>query len=132
MTAEPIPAALRPGAKSSWSRVVTDADIERFAEISGDRGRHHIERDEKGRLLAHGLLTATMATKLGGDLHYLARTMEFDFARPVYGGDRLTCEGTVVSSVAQSSRIKARIAFEVRNQDGIVVLSGTTTGQVAR
>ncbi len=132
MKPDGIPPALRPGAKSSWSRVVTDEDIARFAELSGDRGRHHVERDGKGRLLAHGLLTATMPTKLGGDLNYVARTMTFEFAGPVYGGDSLICEGTVLSSVAQSSRIKANISFEVRNQDGTVVLRGTTTGQVAR
>lgn len=30
-----------------------------FAEMTGDRGKHHIERDEKGRLMVHGLMTAS-------------------------------------------------------------------------
>ncbi len=44
-------------------------------------------------LMAHGLLTATLPTKLGGDLNYIARTMEFEFLRPVYAGEELRCVG---------------------------------------
>jgi 3-hydroxybutyryl-CoA dehydratase len=127
-----LPEALRPGAKSRWSRTISEADVARFAEISGDRGRHHLERDEKGRLLAHGLLTASLPTKLGGDLNYIARTMKFDFVKAVYAGDALTCDGTVVSSAVQSARYKVRFAFEVRNQDGELVLRGDTTGSIKR
>jgi len=130
--AEELPAALRPGAKSSWTRVITAGDIARFAEVSGDRGRHHLETDASGRLLAHGLLTATLPTKLGGDLNFIARTMTFDFLKPVYANDALTCDGVVESAAVQSARFKLRIAFEVRNQDGVLVLRGTTSGQVLR
>ena len=127
-----LPPALRPGAISRWTREITEDDVMRFADLSGDRGRHHRERDERGRLMAHGLLTATLPTKLGGDLDYIARTMEFNFLKPVYSGDVLTCEGSVVSTAVQSARYKVRLSFEVRNQDGEVVLTGTTSGQIAR
>ena len=127
-----LPDALRKGAKSRWTRRITDEDIARFAEISGDKGRHHLERDAEGRLLAHGLLTASLPTKLGGDAHFIARTMEFEFVGPVYGGDELTCEGVVEHSALQSSRIKVRFGFRVLNQRGEVVLLGTSSGQVAR
>jgi 3-hydroxybutyryl-CoA dehydratase len=127
-----LPAALRAGAKSRWSRLITDEDIARFAELSGDKGRHHLERDASGRLLAHGLLTATLPTKLGGDANYMARTMRFEFLRPVYGGDRLECEGVVASSAVQSARYKVRFAFEIKNQSGEVVLRGESSGQVLR
>lgn len=127
-----IPEKLRPGSKSRWTRLITAEDISRFAELSGDRGRHHLETDASGRLLAHGLLTATLPTKLGGDLNFIARTMTFEFLKPVYAGDELVCEGVVESAAVQSARFKLRIAFEVRNRDGVVVLSGATSGQVAR
>jgi hypothetical protein len=39
-----------------------------FADVSRDRGIHHVKSDEDGRLLVHGLLTATIPTKLGGDI----------------------------------------------------------------
>jgi 3-hydroxybutyryl-CoA dehydratase len=125
-----LPPALRPGAVSRWKRTITEEDVARFAEISGDRGRHHLERDEKGRLMAHGLLTATLPTKLGGDMNYIARTMTFDFLKPVFAGDALTCDGRVVSAAVQSSRYKVRFSFEVRNQDGEVVMAGTTAGAI--
>jgi acyl dehydratase len=127
-----LPAALRPGAGSTWTRAITEADVRNFAEVSGDRGRHHVEPDARGRLMAHGLLTATLPTKLGGDLNYMARTMTFDFVKPVYSGDVLTCAGTVVSTAVQSTRYRVRLSFEVRNQDGEVVLTGTTSGSVLR
>ena len=127
-----IPEALCPGSKSRWTRVITASDIARFAELSGDRGSHHLEEDASGRLLAHGLLTATLPTKLGGDLNFIARTMTFNFLKPVYAGDELVCEGVVESAAVQSARFKLRISFEVRNQDGVLVLSGTTSGQVLR
>jgi 3-hydroxybutyryl-CoA dehydratase len=127
-----LPETLRPGAASRWARTITEDDVVRFVELSGDRGRHHLERDDKGRLLAHGLLTATLPTKLGGDMNYIARTMEFEFLKAVYAGDALTCDGTVVSTIAQRARYKVRFAFEVRNQNGETVLRGTTSGQILR
>jgi acyl dehydratase len=127
-----LPEALRPGAVSRWTRSITEEDVARFVELSGDRGRHHRERDERGRLMAHGLLTATLPTKLGGDMDYIARTMEFVFLKPVYSGDVLTCEGVVLSAAVQSARYKVRFGFEVRNQDGELVLRGDSSGQIAR
>lgn len=127
-----IPEALRPGARTRWTRAITESDVARFAELSGDRGRHHLERDERGRLMAHGLLTATLPTKLGGDMNFIARTMEFEFVKAVYAGDALTCEGVVVATVVQRARFKVRFAFEVRNQDGETVLRGATAGQISR
>ena len=82
--------------------------------------------------MAHGLLTATLPTKLGGDMNYIARTMNFEFVKAVYAGDELTCVGTVVSAIAQSVRYKVSFAFEIKNQDGEIVLRGTTAGQILR
>ena len=132
MKPEELPEALRPGAASRWKRAITADDVARFAELSGDRGRHHLAPDEQGRLLAHGLLTATLPTKLGGDMNFIARTMEFEFVKAVYAGDELTCDGTVVSTIPQRARFKVRFSFEVRNQDGETVLRGTTSGQILR
>ena len=127
-----LPEALRPGATSRWTRAITEEDVVRFADLSGDRGRHHRERDERGRLMAHGLLTATLPTKLGGDMDYMARTMEFEFLKPVYSGDVLTCSGVVLSAAVQSARYKVRFACEVRNQDGELVMRMNSSGQIAR
>src|SRR5947209_2952395 len=115
---EDVPDELKPGARSSYTRRITDDDINAFTELSGDRGRHHVQRDEAGRLMAHGLLTATLPTILGGAVNYMAREMRFEFLGAVYGGDTLTCDGVVESVVAQRSRYKVAFTFEVRNQRG--------------
>lgn len=125
-------APVKLGTRHSWSRTITDADIAAFCEISGDKGRHHLERDAEGRLLAHGLLTATLPTKLGGDLHYMAREMVFQFLKPVYGGDTLTALAICDKAVEQSTRYKVSFRFEIANQRGELVLTGTTAGQILK
>ena len=121
---------LEPGMRLTWKRTITEEEIRRFAEVSGDQGRHHLEKDEKGRLIAHGLLTATLPTKIGGDLNYIAREMHFQFLRPVYGGDELTCTGVVESVDRRPRRILTAFSFSIVNQDGREVLKGTTSGYV--
>ena len=71
----------------TYERTFTEEDVRRFGEVSGDRQAIHTEPDENGRLVVQGLLTATLPTKIGGDLSYLARTMEFDSLSPVYTGE---------------------------------------------
>lgn len=91
---------LKVGGVFSWQRTFTDAEILQFAEMTGDEGRHHRERAEDGRLMVHGLLTASLGTKIGGDLDYIARQMVMEYLRPCFSGDTVTCELTVVSTVA--------------------------------
>lgn len=123
---------VRPGRRISWTRTITEEAILAFAELSGDKGRHHLETDEKGRLMAHGLLTATLPTKLGGDLDYVARDMVFHFLRPVYAGDVLTCDGIVEKVEEKPRRLVCSFAFSIRNQEGKEVLKGTTSGYILK
>lgn len=118
------------GARYGWTRKITEEDIRRFTEISQDRGRHHLNKDEQGRLLAQGLLAATMATKLGGDLNFIARRMIFDFVKPVYAGDELECAASVDLAMRKPGRLKVEFSFEIRNQDGEVVLTGSSSGVI--
>ncbi len=121
---------IRQGARFTWDRTITEDDIRRFGEVSGDKGVHHLEKDAQGRLLAHGLLVATLPTKLGGDLDYVARTMRFGFIKPVYSGDSLHCEGVVESILEKKGRRKVRFSFWVKNQDGVLVMKGDTSGVI--
>src|SRR6476660_8428166 len=75
-----------------WQRTFSEEDIRAFAELSGDEGEHHLVPDEQGRLMAHGLLTATLPTKVGGDMNFIARELTFQFHRPVFAGDTIVCE----------------------------------------
>lgn len=86
---------LKVGDLINFERAFTIEDIERFTQVSRDEGAHHIHPDEDGRLVVQGLLTATLPTKVGGDHNVLARTMNFEFLRPVFTGDTIRCEVTI-------------------------------------
>ena len=123
---------LKPGFRLEWRRSFSEEEVRDFAELSGDRGRHHLERDEKGRLMVHGLLSATLPTKLGGDLHYIARTMHFEFLRPVYAGEEIACVGLVDSVEPEPRRLKVGFSFTITNPAGKQVLRGTSSGVIYR
>ena len=103
-------------------------DVRAFAELSGDKGIHHMEADSNGRIMVQGLLTATIPTKVGGDINYIAKHIEFDFVRPVFVGDAITGEGTVESVKPAEGRLDVSLSFVCRNKDGKEVLRGTTDG----
>nr|WP_227354443.1 MaoC/PaaZ C-terminal domain-containing protein [Haladaptatus salinisoli] len=117
------------GETKRYSRTFTNEDVVRFADVSGDRGRHHVEGDSP---MVHGLLTATLPTKLGGDMDYVARTMTFQFRGPVYVGEEITCEATVEAVTSREERHEMTVSFVCRNEEGSVVLDGETEGVIFR
>jgi len=115
-----------------WERTFTEEDIRLFATISGDQGEHHLQPDKQGRLMAHGLLTATLPTKIGGDINLIAREMTFAFHRPVFAGDTITCEVTLTAVESAEKYFNLTSTWVCRNQDGKDVLTGGGTGIVRR
>lgn len=113
------------------TRTFENEDVRAFAEATGDRGEHHVEPDEEGRLLVHGLLTASLATEIGGRYDVLARTMTYAFERPVYTGETVRCEATftTVDERDDGLEVAAELAF-VRGDDGEVVLTGEWDGVI--
>lgn len=99
---------LKPENVFTWQRTFTEEEILQFAQLSGDKGRHQMERDEKGRLMVHGLFTASIGTKIGGDLNYIAREMNVEFIRPVFTGDTITCELTITDVTPMDGYKKSR------------------------
>jgi 3-hydroxybutyryl-CoA dehydratase len=118
------------GQTRSYERTFSEDDIQRFAELSGDTGQQHVERDAEGRLMAQGLLTATLPTKLGGDIDYIAHTLEFEFVRPVFAGDAITCESEIRSLTETDDRTLMESAFVCHNGDGEVVMRGESEGMI--
>ena len=116
----------------AYERVFSVDDVRTFSDVSGDRGVHHVEVDDQGRLLVQGLLTATIPTKLGGDLDYLAQEMTFRFHRPVFTADRIRCE--CVAEVVEDRGDRTYIEFAIRctNQNDKEVLTGATKGVILR
>lgn len=116
----------------SWQRTFTEEDIRLFATLSGDQGVHHLQPDERGRLMAHGLLTATLPTKIGGDINFIARELTFAFHRPVFAGDTITCEVTVTALEAVEKYFNLGTSWVCSNQDGKEVMTGRAHGVVRR
>jgi acyl dehydratase len=118
------------GDTETYTRTFTVEDVRRFADLSNDEGRHHLDADAEGRVVLHGLLTATMPTKLGGDLDLLARTMTFEFPRPAYTGVEVTCTATYESVTERENRTEVDVSFVSETPDGDVVLRGRCEGVV--
>lgn len=123
--------SLRVGDIITFERTFKLEDVELFTKGSGDEGTHHTTADELGRHFIQGLLTATLPTKIGGDNNVLARTMNFEFLRPVFTGDRIICEVTIEEYEEQDNNRKSIVAsFLCINQNEKQVLSGNFTGVI--
>jgi len=119
---------MKAGDVTVWERTFTVEDVRLFGQVSGDQGIHHVELDEQGRLMVQGLLTATLPTKIGGDLNYIAREMVFEFLRPVFTGDTIRCETTITHLEQVDSRTNMAAKWVCRNQEGKEVMTGLTHG----
>jgi 3-hydroxybutyryl-CoA dehydratase len=123
-------AAIAVGDVRTYTRTFTEEDVRLFARVSRDEGVQHMQADEQGRLWVHGLLTATLPTKLGGDLSYLARTMDFEFVRPVFVGDTIECRTTCVSAHQEPGRLACSFEVVCVNQHGKDVLRARSSGVI--
>lgn len=111
-----------------WSRTFSEEDIRLFAQLSGDNGEHHFVPDAQGRLMAHGLLTATLPTKIGGDLNFIAKEMTFRFHRPVFAGDTIECVVTFTDAAPGDGYLDVESEWRCTNQHGKEVMTGSGTG----
>lgn len=121
---------MRVGDTWTWQRTFTEIDVREFAQVSGDQGAHHIAPDALGRLMVHGLLTATLPTKIGGDLNYIAREMHFYFERPVFAGDTISCQLVATKVEGDKGGIRLAADWVCTNQNGKVVMTGSSSGIV--
>lgn len=126
----PTPEVIEEGHSLTYERSFTPAEVEQFAELSGDEGYHHFVEQQSGDVMVHGLLTATLPTKIGGDIDYVARTMDLTFPRPVYTGETITCELTVESVTEREDRTELDTAWMCTNEEGAVVMEGSSSGVI--
>ncbi|WP_095165760.1 MaoC family dehydratase [Pseudomonas sp. Irchel 3H3] len=112
------------------NRTFSKADIVQFEALSRDHNPVHsdaVYAEAKGfdGIVAHGLLTATLITEIGGQLGWLASSMSLRFKRPVYIGDELTCVWKIIG-IDAGNRAQAEVI--VNNSNGQAVLLAETTG----
>jgi acyl dehydratase len=114
----------------SWTRTFHEGDVRAFSLVSGDEGRQHVVPDEHGRLMVQGLLTATLPSKIGGDMSFLARQMTFHFHRPVFVGDTIRCEVKIDQLDGPPGRLRLSCSWICTNQEGTTVMTGGSEGVV--
>lgn len=114
-------------------KVITDKDIEMFAEISTDHNPVHLDDDYardtifRGRI-AHGMLTAGLISAVIGEqlpghgTVYLGQTLKF--LAPVRPGDMVHAEVTVTEIDITKRRVKLDCHCAI---DGKKVLTGEAT-----
>lgn len=114
----------------TYERTFTVEEVREFGELTGDDQPIHTELDEDGRLVLQGLLSGSLMTKIGGDLNYVARTIEFEFLKPVRTGETLTCEWRVESRTDREDRYLLENDVVYRDESGEVIIDAGTTGLI--
>ena len=122
---------LEVGQRASRELAVDEEMVSKYAEITGDYNPLHFDAEfaaktRFGRLMAQGgiatgLLHALVAMEMPGPGSVFMR-QSWSFPAPVYIGDTLRAEATVKS--VRAKRNMAELEFEVKNQNGTVVLNG--------
>ncbi len=109
---------------------ITENDIQRFAEVSGDFNPLHMSDDFAattvfGKRIAHGALTASYISGiLGNDLPgpgSIFTGLSMRFKRPVHIGDTVTVRAEVASKEPRGNRVTLKVECVV---DGKRVITG--------
>ena len=129
----------RVGDSAERSRTVSERDVALFTEITGDRNPLHYDREVAGRSvfgglivqggITSGILNAIVAEDLPGP-GTVFLGVEWKFVKAVYVGDVIT--GRVEVTTVRDDKPICTLATTVRNQDGMVCLSGTANTYTAK
>ena len=112
------------------TRTFSENDMLAFADLTRDYNPIHFDerftrvKQLKDRI-CHGLLVGSMLTEIGGQIGWLAATMNFRFKRPVYFGETIVCKFTI-TEIDAKNRARAEVVYE--NDDGLTVLEAEITG----
>jgi 3-oxoacyl-[acyl-carrier protein] reductase len=120
------------GDVESIQRTVTEADVRRFVEMTGDDNPLHVDRAYAETtpfkdIVVHGMLAGSLVstvigTRLPGE-GALWLKQNFDFALPVRLGDELSVSCTVLKKSERERLLE--LEARVVNQNADTVLSGT-------
>ncbi|MBM3139235.1 MAG: MaoC family dehydratase [Candidatus Rokubacteria bacterium] len=123
---------LKVGATASFEKHVTQDDIARFAEVTGDHNPLHSDAAYAARTrfkqpIAHGMLgagviSAALGTKLAPNSVVIYLGQNLQFRAPVSAGDTITARVTVTKVDVERSRVS--LDTLVTKQDGTEVIRG--------
>ena len=110
------------------SYAFTVEDVLTFARLSGDEASQHQQPDAQGRLIVHGLLTASLPTRIGSRMHIWAREMTCQWRRPVYTDQPIVCVVRVEEMSASARGTRMCVSMQCLDPDGHLVMSGECRG----
>ena len=126
---------LKVGAKASFTKMVSDADVVAFAQVTGDCQPLHLDdgfaaKTRFKKRIAHGMLSAgfisaALGTKLAPNNVVVYLSQQMRFRLPVGIGDTITAE-TEVTAIDAEKRI-ATVRTDYVNQHGEAVVKGEAT-----
>ena len=126
------------GDSASISKTITDADIQAFADVTGDHNPIHLDdeyaaKTRFGSRIAHGMLSASLISAVlanelpGAGSVYLSQTLKF--VKPVFPGDTVTARVTVTG--IRDDKPIVKLETVCLNQRDETVLQGEATVLVA-
>ena len=128
----------RVGDFAERTKAVSERDITLFTEITGDRNPLHYDREVAAKSVfgglivqggvTSGILNAIVAEDLPGP-GTVFLGVEWKFVKAVYVGDVIT--GRVEVTAVREDKPICTLATTVRNQDGVICLSGTANTYTA-
>ena len=95
---------IRVGAVYKFERTITEDDVMKFAELTGDYNPLHVDpvlgtQSQFGKNVVHGMLAASLFSTLVGmycpGKHALYISQNIQFRKPLFYGDNVTVRGTV-------------------------------------
>lgn len=118
------------GMSHETTHIITEKDIELFAEVSGDRNPLHMDEEfakktSFGQRIAHGALTASYISGiLGNNLPgpgSIFTGLSMRFRRPVFIGSEVLVRVEVTEMQPRGNRVTLKVSCNV---DGKAAISG--------
>ncbi len=128
-------AMLEIGKSATFTKKITESDINAFAEVSGDFNPIHVDEEAAkksvfGRRIAHGMLSASFISAVlgmylpGEGTIYLGQNLQF--LKPVDIGDEITAKVIVAEAVNADKGIY-KLTTQCFNQKNEMVIDGEAT-----
>ena len=129
---------IRLGESAEVAHVITESDLKKFVDLTGDDNRLHVDKDYAKKTsfkdrVVHGMLGASfistvIGTKLPGD-GSLWFSQSLEFLLPVRVGDNIRVVATVIDKVERDSAVV--LSTEIFNQNKQKVTTGIAKVKVA-
>lgn len=120
------------GHREEFYSQITKEDMEKFLQITGDTNPLHTDENYANAFgyeanVVYGMLTASYLSTLAGiylpGKYSLINSLKISFVKPVYIGDKLKIQGTVLEKNDKFRFITIKV--NIFNQENIKVLRGT-------